>query len=165
MVFRLREHDPKAILHGRVDCCARLTAEAVVQLQLRDAERILERAGKGGERAFSHWVYGQADFALAHRGWYRLIWLEPLSGPPPRSLLALFQHAGEVLVRLILDVAPRPISRGHAAKCAEWLHTYLHGALCKAISGRLGAASPVRFRRELVASTRQVLNALLESTT
>ena len=37
-------------------------------------------------------IASQLDFALEHSGWYRFIWLEPLSGSPPPEVMEILRY-------------------------------------------------------------------------
>jgi len=79
-------------------------------------------------------VSSYVDFALDHPGWYRLIWLDPLSGNPPAGVAEYLPVPAEILTRWVEDRA------GGASDTSEkiWIfHGYLHGELSAITAGRV----------------------------
>lgn len=103
----------------------------------------------------------QIDFELAHPGWFRLVWLEPLRRPPPPRALELMAEAGEVLTRLFREAVESSRSEVDARRLAVDFHTWLHGAVCKAIAGRVASADPEQVRAQLRAQARRILALLI----
>lgn len=137
------------VWHALVEALDRLMAHTL------DA---MARAGR--EQAFEAFIGSQVDFALAHPGWYRLIWLEPLPGAPPAPLRPLLERPRARFAELLAGLAPARLPAARAGEVAELVHGYLHGALCKAISGRDPGATPARVRRRVVAAARELLELL-----
>jgi AcrR family transcriptional regulator len=143
-----------------------LLSEALVtavERQLAHAEAALAAAGVDPEERLQALIDSQIDFALAHPGWYRFVWLEPLRRPPPERAQAAMQRAGEGLVDLVARASDGTLPEGAAWQVAEDLHTYLHGALCKAIAGRIAPAPDDQLRARISSASRRVLRGFLES--
>lgn len=110
---------------------------AAVEQLIAHTEAAMAR--RGG-RTLSTFIGSQVDFALAHPGWYRLVWLEVLPGAPPAELLPLLRRPPALFAEILAGLAPMRLTRRQADDAAELVHTYLHGALCKAVAGRAGRA-------------------------
>ncbi|MBI5549559.1 MAG: TetR/AcrR family transcriptional regulator [Deltaproteobacteria bacterium] len=134
---------------------------AALERQIQYSLRPQERVG-GREAAFEHFIGTQVDFALEHPGWYRAIWLEALEGPTPEPVLPLLARAGEVLLEQLSLVSPVTLSLAQSLEVADLFHTYLHGALCKAIAGRVQSNDPAAIRRDIILKARRVLRMLVD---
>lgn len=133
---------------------------AALERQIEAASTPLQRR-RSPRAAFEACVASQVDFALQHPGWYRAIWLDRLEGPPPADVVRLLERATEVILELVSLLAPGELPPARAREVAEVFHTYLHGALCKAIAGRVASAAPADLRRSIVSTARRVLLLLL----
>src|SRR5919197_626011 len=137
------------------------TLVAVLEQQLACSERALARAGREPRRRLTALIESQVDFALAHPGWYRFVWLEPLRGPPLPRALAVMEQAGAGIAQLVSGGVGTATSPVRAGEIAEDLHTWLHGALAKAVTGRVRSSAPADIRREIASSARRVCRAFI----
>jgi len=76
------------------------------------------------------------EFSLNHPGWYRLLWLETLSGDPPEQIWRLLQKPGEGFTNGIIIASNNTLTQEKAILIGDILHSYLHGELCKWINHR-----------------------------
>ncbi len=141
-----------------------LLSRALVAALQRQGECSREalRDGPGApRRALRAFVDGQIRFALEHPGWYRFIWLEPLRLPPPPEAIGIMVQAGEALLAVVRAAAGGRLSARRARLLVEDFHTWLHGALCKAIAGRTAPAAPEEQRRRILRRALEVLDELI----
>jgi AcrR family transcriptional regulator len=134
---------------------------AALERQYEAARRALDGAGADPRRRMSRLVASQVDFALAHPGWYRFVWFEPLAAPPPPRAVEIMLAAGEELARTFGALSRGALAPAAARRAAEDFHTWLHGALAKALFARVRSADPARVRRSLEAGARRMLRALV----
>ena len=119
--------------HGSLEdlLWAALDAAAARLAQLTEAR--LKNAGRDRLREF---LEAQMDFALAHPGWFRLIWLEPLAGTIPKSVLDRLMKMRASWIGLLAGCPPDELEPAVADRFDTIVHGYFHGELCKLISGR-----------------------------
>jgi AcrR family transcriptional regulator len=139
------------VWHSLVGALARLIQHT------REAMRL---AGTDQGARLQAFVASQVEFAMAHPGWYRLIWLDPLPGKPPAELVpALFEPRVE-FAQIIADLAPSALVTEEARHAADILHNYIHGALCKLVAQRDPSGPPSAPTDGIVADARLLLNVL-----
>ncbi len=134
---------------------------AVLERQAELSERALSRPTRDPRKRLAALIESQVEFALAHPGWYRFAWLEPLPGPPLPRALEVMEQAGAGIARLVSELAAGAISPARSAQVAEDLHTWLHGALAKAVTGRVRSSTPTDVRAELTAGARRLCRDLI----
>ena len=104
--------------------------------------RMMDNAGsnicieKGPEENFYLVLSNIIDFSLDHPGWYKLLWLETLSGDPPKRISNLLQKPGEGFTNGIIIASNNTLTQEKAILIGDILHSYLHGELCKWINHR-----------------------------
>jgi len=99
------------------------------------------------------------DFALKHPAWYRLIWLDPLSGQPPKGVAEYLDVPAQIYTRWITVRAGSKVSEDALEKKASIFHGYLHGELSAITAGRL--TGPKKKLKERVLSGAELLFGLL----
>lgn len=138
--------------------------DLVWQATVAALERMMEQTGKALEQGrgapFDLFIGAQFDFAVQHPGWYRLIWLEPHQDEPPEELRPKLAQPGVLFAQFVAEVCSSRLPTAKNEEIAECVHTYLHGALCKTISGRTPLASAAVTRRQVVARCRFLLETL-----
>lgn len=78
-----------------------------------------------------------ADFALDHPAWYRLIWLDPLSGDPPAGVAEYLPVPASVYTRWLRVRFGSGVDPAELELKGRLLHGYLHGELAAITAGRL----------------------------
>lgn len=142
-----------------------LLSQALVSATQRQLDHSLSALASGGVSPFRRLdalIEASVDFALAHPGWYRFIWLEPLRSPPPESVLTTMQQAGAALVSLLIEATEGTLSPRNARLLAEDFHSFLHGMICKALAGRVEGGDAKAGRGQLIARARRVLRQLID---
>lgn len=117
--------------------------------------RELQRA-PDGEHAFDLFIGSQMDFALAHPGWYRFIWLEQLEPPPPPSVVSRMRETQALFAVSLARTLGCSLPEDQASDIADLVHTYLHGEICKTISGRRLEPDPARDKGFLITRCRRL---------
>ncbi len=145
--------------HDLPDLLGQALAE-ILERQFAETGRALAKAGPGAARRLERLVQSQVDFALAHPGWYRFAWLEPLDGPPPARAEEVMRLAGEELTRLFEALSQGTRTQAQARRAAGDFHDWLHGALSKVLTGRVVQAPSSQHRRALMAGARRMVAAL-----
>jgi AcrR family transcriptional regulator len=139
------------VWHSLVGALARLmqyTLDAMAQVGADPGPRL---------EAF---VGSQVEFAMAHPGWYRLIWLDPLPGTPPPALVSALNEPRMLFAEIIAKLAPPALGEGQARHIADILHNYLHGALSKLVAERLPSGIPSSPAADIVADAGLLLGLL-----
>ncbi|MBN2050633.1 MAG: TetR/AcrR family transcriptional regulator [Spirochaetales bacterium] len=77
------------------------------------------------------------DFALDHPAWYRLIWLEQLSGTPPAGVAAYLPVPADMYTRWLMIRFGRSEKAAALELKGRILHGYLHGELAAITAGRV----------------------------
>ena len=137
--------------------CLHAAFERQYQYSKRATAKALEDPWKTVELL----VESQVEFALAHPGWYLFVWIEPLRGALPPRMLPLMQQASFELVELVRALATRRLSVSRATQVVEDFHNHLHGALCKAVAGRVPEVPRAELRRLVTSNSRRVLRTLV----
>lgn len=85
---------------------------------------------------FPKFIYAQIDFALKHPGLFRFMWLESLSGDIPANIKEIARELKNRFAGLVYISAGGKLTNDEAMEASIILHGYLHGDICKMISGR-----------------------------
>jgi len=106
----------------------------------------LERMVGFADPATDDLVARYIEFALEHPAWYRLVWLDPLGGPPPGEVAEFLRVPADVFARW---VALRLGGGGDVELelATRVLHGYLHGELAAIVSGRVTGGPDELFGR------------------
>jgi hypothetical protein len=83
-----------------------------------------------------------------------------MRGAPPEPVISAVIRAGFEFVSMVATRASVDLSKRQAAELGELFRTFLHGALCKAVAGRVPSPDPAELRRKIVADARRILRLL-----
>lgn len=136
-------------------------AEAMKRnVELRD--NLLTATVIGSQESFSALVAAQVQFAMAHPGWYRLIWLEPMNSAPPQELLARMVSSWTVAADVVRPLLGESIGEEELKRAIDIIHSYIHGEICNMISGRDAAIDSPRTKERVLANARFLLRLLAD---
>lgn len=105
----------------------------------------------------------QIDFALAHPGWYRCLWLEPLSGKPPQSIIDARREQRDLIAGLIMQ-SGQGITREFANELFMILFSYVHGSICLMINGRIYRSTLPEYKEHILRNASFLLETLKNQT-
>lgn len=106
---------------------------------------------------------GYVDFALQHPAWYRLIWVEPLSGEPPLEVAEYLEVPSRLYTGWLAACTGMEKSDAELAAGGRILHGYVHGELAAISSGRV-RSNPENMRTELLTHTARLFDLLFPGT-
>ncbi len=118
-----------------------------------------EKAASGG----GNLMEGYVDFALRHPAWYRLIWVEPLGGEPPREVAEYLGVPRRLYTEWLADCTGMETGDEALAAGGRILHGYVHGELAAISSGR-ARTNPENLRTELLTHTARLFALLFPGT-
>jgi len=143
--------------------------EELLWWSLREAlERMIERAAgdvaendglESAGPAGGNLMEGYIDFALHHPAWYRLIWVEPLGGEPPREVSEYLDVPSRIYIEWLAGCTGREQGEEELAAGGRILHGYVHGELAAICSGR-ARINPEKLRSGLLAHTARLFALL-----
>ena len=110
------------------------------------------------ETFLANFTASQIDFALEHSGWYRFIWLEPLSGSPPPQVMEVLQNMQADFLEILSTLSGNTLDHEYMDRVATIIHGYLHGEICKVINGR--ASRREKYRSNIITNTQTLLKLL-----
>jgi AcrR family transcriptional regulator len=137
--------------------------ECLLEAQRRNMEflgRQVARAAPGSLEVVGALVGAHLDFALAHPGWYRLIWLEPVDQHVPPELLPRLKQPRGTIATMLRPLFGPEVSEADLRRIADLLHTYVHGAICKLIARRTLADQEPADPQRMVENTLLLLRLL-----
>ena len=85
---------------------------------------------------FNVFIASQVDFALAHPGWYRLLWLEKLPEDPPPEIMNFMRNLNRIFLEQIQQRLGKNVGKPKLQWIGDLVHGFLHGQICKMISSR-----------------------------
>lgn len=103
-------------------------------------------------------------FALDHPAWYRLIWMEPLSGTPPQEVSDYLSVPGRILNGWLAGTITSPLPEEELHQRSRILHSFLHGELSKITTGRV-TDNDEHVYISLIERTKRVYNMLFPPNT
>ncbi|NLH47875.1 MAG: TetR/AcrR family transcriptional regulator [Myxococcales bacterium] len=115
--------------------------------------------------AFRVFIGSQIDFAQAHPGWYRFIWMEPLPGAPRENLVPKLAQPAADFARHLAAIAPAAVPATAIARAADIVHGYLHGVLSRLVAGRYIQGVGPELREKIIADAELVFQLLCAETT
>ncbi len=98
----------------------------------------------------AHFAERQIDFAIQHPGLYRFLWLESLGGSPPPELAVLRLEMAEGFVGDLVFHSGGRLSRSQLLTAVDVMHGYLHGEICKMLTGTTISTESDRVRQIVV---------------
>ena len=117
-----------------------------------------------GRDAFRVFIGSQIDFAQAHPGWYRFIWMEPLPGAPREDLVPKLARPADDFARHLAALAPAGTPAKTIARAAEIVHGFLHGVLSRLVAGRYIQGADPGLRAKTIADAELVFQLLCAET-
>lgn len=86
---------------------------------------------------FPAFIYAQIDFAFQFPGLFRFFWLDSLPGEPvPEEVKRFGLELKKRFAELVFNCSNGKLARDEAFEVSIILHSYLHGEICKLITGR-----------------------------
>lgn len=111
------------------------------------------------EKFIERFARAQIEFALTHPGWYRCLWLEPLSRKPPQHMMdARRQRRDEMARVLIANYPGMDVERGN--NLFMILFGYVHGSISLLVNGRIYRASADEYKEKTIQNTILILRSL-----
>lgn len=108
------------------------------------------------------------DFYLAHKGWFRLFWVDPLKRPRPADSAAhgekLIEHMVSLFQQSIYDDLNRTLRQGQAFHTLHVVHCYLYGEMAIFLSGRGLIRQEEVFRTSLLKECLNLTHLLIKET-
>lgn len=90
---------------------------------------------KNAEKALNMVLSRMIDFSIKHPGWYRLIWLDSLSGKPSPKIMEILKTPS-VRFEEFIKTAMGEATQEKAHSIANIMMCYLHGELCIWLNSR-----------------------------
>lgn len=148
-------------IYNYFDNYADLLWHALVEVVERLMEHTKkETAGIHDKRsAFRIFIGSQVDFALAHPGWYRFLWMDPLKGEPSEDLIPKLTQPAIEFARYLASFAPDSVPGPTIARAADIVHGLVHGTLSRMVAGRY--AFPTSDQREKIIADAELVFELL----
>ncbi|MFP4364140.1 MAG: TetR/AcrR family transcriptional regulator [Spirochaetia bacterium] len=109
---------------------------------------------------FADFVESHIDFALGHKGWYRFIWIDRLSGEPPAEVYEYFSVPANQFLEKVASAARKRTDDEYVKKAAEILHGYLHGKLCILVSDREDSTDRNAVKKDIVSGITLLFSSL-----
>jgi AcrR family transcriptional regulator len=103
------------------------------------------------------------EFALEHTGWFRCLWLDPLFGDPPAEILAQFQNLRNRFLERVIQASTKPLTAEQADQIEMLLHGYVHGEVCKLLTGRLLVPDRQAYQAQILNNFRHLFQLLMQS--
>jgi AcrR family transcriptional regulator len=100
------------------------------------------------------------DFAAEHPGWYRCLWLEPLSGKPPKRITDNRRQQREAMAALLGEARPNPLNKEQADNLFVILFNYVHGAISLMINGRIYRSDLQSYKLQTLKNVRMLMRVL-----
>ena len=101
----------------------------------------------------------QIEFAVAHPGWYRCLWSEPLSRKPSQAVRDARRQSRDEMVRFILQSYP-DMEPARGNNLFMILFGYVHGSISLLINGRIYRSSLEEYQEKIVQNTLLLLCTL-----
>ncbi len=100
------------------------------------------------------------DFALEHPGWYRCLWLEPLSGKPPQKVIDSRREQRDAMASLLIEARPNSLNKEQADNLFVILFNYVHGAISLMINGRIYRRDLQSYKLQTLKNVQLIMRAL-----
>jgi AcrR family transcriptional regulator len=102
----------------------------------------------------------QIDFAIEHPGWYRCMWLEPLSGKPPQAIIDNRRKQRDMMVSLLVRTQQNNLNKEQTDNTFVVLFNYVHGAICLMINGRIYRSDLQTYKLQTLRNVQMLMNIL-----
>lgn len=129
-------------------------------------ERLMDHTSKemtalpDKQHSFRVFIGSQVDFALAHPGWYRFIWMDPLKGKPSEDLVPKLLQPAVEFARYLAGFAPGSLPAPTVARAADIVHGFLHGALSRLVAGRYAQGITEDLREKIISDAEFIFQLL-----
>jgi len=111
---------------------------ALARLLKRMEKYMVEKVGLvyDSNQYFERFILSEIDFAFEHPGWYRFIWLENISGSPPRLVMRYWEKIQADFMLVIFALSRKRLSQKQCETVARIIRGYIHGEVCSLLSGK-----------------------------
>jgi AcrR family transcriptional regulator len=136
---------------------------ALAWLLKRMERYMVEKVGLvyDSDQYFEKFILSQIDFAFEHPGWYRFIWLEHISGSPPRVVMRYWEKIQADFVLVIFALSRKKLSQTQCVSVAQIIRGYIHGEVCSMLSGKKYKGERVQLQRNIIENAQTLLQALI----
>lgn len=104
----------------------------------------------------------QIDFATEHPGWYRCMWIEPLSSPPPVRLMDTRREMRDAVAMKIREACPG-MTIEQSNEIFTVMFSYTHGALSLLVNGRINRTPLPAYREQMIANAELIVGTMAEA--
>jgi AcrR family transcriptional regulator len=135
---------------------------ALARLLKRMERYMVEKVGivYDSDQYFEKFILSQIDFAFEHPGWYRFIWLEHISGSPPRVVTRYWEKISADFVLVIFALSRKKLSQQQSECVAQIIRGYIHGEICSMLSGKMHQGERDRMQSKIIENAQTLLKAL-----
>ncbi|MDP4087984.1 MAG: TetR/AcrR family transcriptional regulator [Bacillota bacterium] len=112
------------------------------------------------EESVNHILSRFMDFSMDHPGWYRLIWLDSLSGKPSPEVEAVLEAPAAGFTELI-RTAKDELTPEQALSIGNVMLCYLHGELCIWLNDRSFLKDRQQVRQKIQDNLRSLYKLLI----
>jgi len=116
----------------------------------KDAEDILKKS-----------IKNTVTFALEHPGLYRLIYLDG-NLPESKEIVNVIKQNRVRAIGLIKKLSLKDIDEKEAYRISKILHAYLHGEICRMISGRIISETEDSYKKEVYTNALLIIEKLVK---
>jgi AcrR family transcriptional regulator len=136
---------------------------ALARLLKRMEKYMVEKVGLvyDSNQYFEKFILGQIDFAFEHPGWYRFIWLEHISGSPPRVVMQYWEKLQADFILVIFALSKKRLSQAQSESVAEIIRGYIHGEICSLLSGKNYRSDREHIQSRIIKNAETMLEALI----
>lgn len=114
---------------------------------------------KDAEKALNILLSRLIDFSISHPGWYRLIWLDSLSGEPSPKIVKILKTPS-VRFEGFIKAAMGETTQEKAHSVANIMMCYLHGELCIWLNGRSLADDKGNEKKRILSNIQKIYKQL-----
>ena len=136
---------------------------ALARLLKRMERYMVEKVGLvyDSDQYFERFIRSEIDFAFEHPGWYRFIWLEHISGSPPRVVMRYWEKIQADFVLVIFVLSRKRLSQKQCESVARIIRGYIHGEVCSLLSGKKSRGNRAREQASIISNAQTLLHALI----
>lgn len=134
----------------------------VILMMLKEIERGDGEAVEPQEKLFAN-LERLMDFYIDHPGWYRLTWLEPLTGSPPPTVAPILAMPSRQFAEALMLACKDPLKPQAAARICDILFKYIYGELGIFIYQRSAFTDRATMKVYAAQNVRQLLTLLMGS--
>ncbi len=136
---------------------------ALARLLKRMERYMVEKVGLvyDSDQYFERFIKSEIDFAFEHPGWYRFIWLEHISGSPPRVVMRYWEKIQADFVLVIFALSRKKLSQKQCESVARIIRGYIHGEICSMLSGKKYQGDRIHEQAAIISNAQTLLKALI----